>query len=89
MSSFFDHPDPIKPVHTATKSIKLYSDNPIHDCIDRMIESSAMFDAMNSDREHCIALLREAAEDLADICIHVQGQVSIQNIKKYHGDTIN
>jgi hypothetical protein len=89
MTSFFQHPDHTTPVHTATKSIKLYSDNPIHDCIDRMIESSTLFDSTNSDKEHCIALLREAAEDLADICIHAQSLISIQNIKKYHGDTIN
>jgi hypothetical protein len=33
-----------QPVSTVTKHIKIYSDNPIHDCIDRIINSCACLD---------------------------------------------
>ena len=46
------------------KSIKIYSDNPIHDAIDRIIDSCACIDE-GDDRCHMASLeLREAAEDL-------------------------
>jgi tagatose-1,6-bisphosphate aldolase non-catalytic subunit AgaZ/GatZ len=35
------------PVSTVTKHIKIYSDNPIHDCIDRIIDAVAGLDHDN------------------------------------------
>lgn len=52
------------PVSTITKHIKIYSDNPIHDCIDRIIESSTMLDSVNTDEEYYLTLLRDAANVL-------------------------
>jgi hypothetical protein len=36
-------PNP-QPVSTVTKHIKIYSDNPIHDCIDRIIDCAVRLD---------------------------------------------
>jgi hypothetical protein len=72
MSKKFDHIDASEAVSTVTKHIKIYSDNPIHDCIDRIIESSVMLDSVNSDKEYCLALLHEAANDLfSEVCMRL------------------
>ena len=51
-------------VSIITKTIKIYSDNPIHDAIDRIINSCACIDE-GDDYCHMATLeLEEAAEDL-------------------------
>lgn len=44
MSQKFDHINASEPISTVTKHIKIYSDNPIHDCIDRIIDVCARLD---------------------------------------------
>jgi hypothetical protein len=44
MNQKFDHINASEPVSTVTKHIKIYSDNPIHDCIDRIINACARLD---------------------------------------------
>jgi hypothetical protein len=70
------------PVSTTTKHIKIYSDNPIHDCIDRIIEHSTMLDAANTDKEYHLSLLREAAEDLSDICVDSEYRMRLIGAQK-------
>jgi hypothetical protein len=71
-----------QPVSTVTKHIKIYSDNPIHDCIDRIIESSTMIDSVNTDKEYHLSLLREAAEDLSDICVDSEYRMRLVGAQK-------
>jgi hypothetical protein len=70
------------PVSTVTKHITIYSDNPIHDCIDRIIEHSTMLDAANTDKEYHLSLLREAAEDLSDICVDSEYRMRLVGAQK-------
>ena len=58
-----------KTISTVTKHIKIYSDNPFHDCIDRIIEASVMFDSIDTDEDYHLSLLQDAATDLFDTCI--------------------
>ena len=57
------NPNP-QPVSTVTKHIKIYSDNPIHDCIGELIDACEDLD--DSDPTSYIALveLREIADKL-------------------------
>ena len=53
-----------EPVSAITKHVKIYSDNPIHDAIDRIINSCACIDE-DDDYCHMASLeLQEAASDL-------------------------
>jgi hypothetical protein len=52
-------PNP-QPVSTVTKHIKIYSDNPIHDCIDRIIDAVVIIDqdddwSLSASQELCDA----------------------------------
>lgn len=44
MSQKFDHINASEAVSTVTKHIKIYSDNPIHECIDRIIDVCSRLD---------------------------------------------
>jgi hypothetical protein len=65
---------------TVTKHIKIYSDNPIHDAIDRIIDSCALIDEDNDYRFMASSELKEAAEDL--LVLACSQLVEIQ--AKYH-----
>lgn len=51
-------------VSTVTKHIKIYSDNPIHDCIDRIIDAVAWIDADDDYRQSASVELYDAADKL-------------------------
>jgi hypothetical protein len=59
-------PNP-QPVSTVTKHIKIYSDNPIHDCIDRIIECSARLDENIGDSIVNHRELKNVARELNQI----------------------
>jgi hypothetical protein len=52
------------PVSTVTKHIKIYSDNPIHDCIDRIINACIGMDAGGEDSHYYAVKLKNSAEEL-------------------------
>jgi hypothetical protein len=52
------------PVSTVTKHIKIYSDNPIHDCIDRIIDACVCIDEGTDYRGFASENLHNAAMDL-------------------------
>ncbi len=60
-------PNP-QPVSTVTKHIKIYSDNPIHDCIDRMIGYCEYLDDPNANTHFAFKWMMEAANELAEFC---------------------
>lgn len=59
-------PNP-QPVSTVTKHIKIYSDNPIHDCIDRIINSCVGLDEANEHAFYYSLALKAAAEELCEL----------------------
>lgn len=61
-----DTPNP-ESISIVTKHIKIYSDNPIHDAIDRIIDSCACLDEGDDYMGLASAELREAAEDLLEL----------------------
>jgi hypothetical protein len=69
-----------KPVSTVTKHIKIYSDNPIHDCIDRIINSCGCFDEDDDRFGMASDEMIEAAEEL--IALTVKRRIEASN--KYH-----
>lgn len=64
MNQKFDHPNASEPVSTVTKHIKIYSDNPIHDCIDRIITAVSCIDEDNGWRQSASVELYDAADKL-------------------------
>jgi hypothetical protein len=56
-----------QPVSTVTKHVQLYSDNPIHDCIDRLIDACALLDESGKDSYDLLQQLRDTAEELFEI----------------------
>jgi hypothetical protein len=60
-------PNP-QPVSTVTKHIKIYSDNPIHDCIDRMIGYCEYLDDPNANTHFAFKWMQEAASELSALC---------------------
>jgi hypothetical protein len=69
MSKKFDHIDASEPVSTVTKHIKIYSDNPIHDCIDRIISYTEYLELDSVDKNYALDCVREAASELAELCL--------------------
>lgn len=55
-------------ISTVTKHIKIYSDNPIHDCIDRIIDACACLDEGNDFCGMASAEMYEAADELLELC---------------------
>jgi len=53
-----------QPVSTVTKHIKIYSDNPIHDCIDRIIDICDLVDENNEYLMIYLSELELAAREL-------------------------
>ena len=64
MSQKFDHINASEPVSTVTKHIKIYSDNPIHDCIDRIIDACVGVDQGDEDALFYAMELNQVAEQL-------------------------
>lgn len=58
-----DTPNPA-PISIVTKHIKIYSDNPIHDAIDRIVDSCACIDEGDDYMGLASIELRAATEDL-------------------------
>jgi spore cortex formation protein SpoVR/YcgB (stage V sporulation) len=56
-----------QPVSTVTKHVKLYSDNPIHDCIDRLIDTCNCLDESGKDSYDFLQQIRDTAEELFEI----------------------
>ena len=67
MSQKFDHINASEPVSTVTKHIKIYSDNPIHDCIDRIIDACVGVDQADDDEFFYSMQLDQAAKELLDL----------------------
>jgi hypothetical protein len=61
-------PNP-QPVSTVTKHIKIYSDNPIHDCIDRIIHHAALLDEGGEDEYGNAVALTFAAKNLQQLML--------------------
>jgi hypothetical protein len=61
-------PNP-QPVSTMTKHIKIYSDNPIHDCIDRIIHHAALLDEGGEDEYGNAVALTFAAKKLQQLML--------------------
>jgi hypothetical protein len=61
-------PNP-QPVSTVTKHIKIYSDNPIHDCIDRIIDACVALDEGGEDEYSNAVALAYAARDLHQLVL--------------------
>jgi hypothetical protein len=64
MNSIYGDNDPVVQVSAVTKHIKVYSDNPIHDAIDRAIDSCAYIDEGDDYMGLASLELKVAAEDL-------------------------
>jgi hypothetical protein len=58
-----------KPVSAATKHIRLYSNNPMHDCIDRIIDACSCIDEGRSDAFEHLIELQKAAEQLDNLAL--------------------
>jgi hypothetical protein len=67
MTQKLDHINASEPVSTVTKHIKIYSDNPIHDCIDRMIDCCYRLDENIGDSIINYRELKNAARELNQI----------------------
>jgi hypothetical protein len=70
-------PNP-QPVSTVTKHIKIYSDNPIHDCIDRIITAVNYLDEANDFYPWANNELCEAAENLMELAFDYRKQKSAE-----------
>jgi hypothetical protein len=60
-----------QPVSIVTKHIKIYSDNRIHDAIDRIIDSCAGLDEANEHAFYYSLSLKAAAEELCELAYQV------------------
>jgi hypothetical protein len=64
-----------QPVSTVTKHIKIYSDNPIHDCIDLIIDACTIFDEFGDNQHTVLWDLCAAAKELE--CLGLEKLVTI------------
>jgi len=60
------------------KSIKIYSDNPIHDAIDRIIDSCNQIDEEDDYFGLASLDLKVAAEDLLILACHRMAKIKVQ-----------
>jgi hypothetical protein len=74
-------PNP-QPVSTVTKHIKIYSDNPIHDCIDRIIDACSSLDEGTSRESHHANLLYVATTELLELSSDRLDQAIYQESRK-------
>ncbi len=61
-------------VSTVTKHIKIYSDNPIHDCIDRIITAVNYLDEADDFYPWANNELCEAADNLTELAFNYRKQ---------------
>jgi hypothetical protein len=64
-----NHADTPAPVSSVTKHIRIYSDNPIHDCIDRIINACVALDEGGEDEYSNAIALTYAAKDLQQLML--------------------
>jgi hypothetical protein len=73
-------------VSTITKHIKLYSDNPIHDAIDRIIESCEGLDEANQHAFYHSLCLKAAAEELCELaCERAAQETELYQWRMHNG----
>lgn len=89
MSQKFDHINASEPVSTVTKHIKIYSDNPIHDCIDRIIDAVAYIDEDHDWMGSQSGKLQEAAEDLLILACDLRKQANDKIRKRLNAEKRN
>jgi hypothetical protein len=71
------------PISTVTKHIKLYSNNPIHNAIDRIIDSCAFIDEDGDYFGLASKEMLEAAEDLIALSIQNLQQLQLKRERDY------
>ncbi|WP_373547963.1 hypothetical protein [Chamaesiphon sp.] len=71
------------------KSIKIYSDNPIHDAIDRIIDSCNSIDEGQDSFGLVSVELKVAAEDLLILACHRMADIRYQYLYKINEQKAN
>jgi hypothetical protein len=77
------------PVSTVTKHIKIYSDNPIHDCIDRIINSCACFDEGIIDSGLAATQMMIAAHELFNLASIQRAEIQSKNQREFNESNPN
>jgi hypothetical protein len=77
------------PISAVTKHIKIYSDNPIHDAIDRIINSCACIDEGDDYLGLASKEMLDAAEELIVLSIQNLQQLQRQRERDYHEQKTN
>ncbi|WP_309740095.1 hypothetical protein [Chamaesiphon sp. OTE_20_metabat_361] len=77
------------PVSAVTKHIKIYSDNPIHDAIDRIIDSCLCIDEGHDECHVGSIELRNAAEDLLILAVKRLAQIQRQHERVHNEQKYN
>jgi hypothetical protein len=67
MTKSTDNTATTESVSTVTKHITIYSDNPIHDCIDRIIDACSALDEGTDRQSHHADLLYVATTELLEL----------------------
>jgi hypothetical protein len=78
-----------QPVSTVTKHIKIYSDNPIHDCIDRIINSCICIDEDDDYRGLASVELYEATLQLLMLATDRMVLINIEYLRQKNGAKSN
>jgi hypothetical protein len=78
-----------KPISTVTKHIKLYSDNPIHDCIDRIIDAVAVIDEDDKHSGLASAELYEVAQQLLMLATDRMVLINLEIMERTSRDNSN
>ncbi len=69
-------------VSTVTKYIKIYSDNPIHDCIDRIIGYCEYLERTDHNDYFTFKWMKEASLELAVLCEQRQAKASLKTVQE-------
>jgi hypothetical protein len=77
------------PVSTVTKHIKIYSDNPIHDCIDRIINSCACIDEDDNYLNLASNELYAAAQQLLMLATDRMVLINLEHLERINRDNSN
>jgi hypothetical protein len=77
------------PVSIVTKHIKIYSDNPIHDCIDRIINAVAVIDEDDKHSGLASVELYEVARQLLMLATDRMVLINIEYLKQKNGAKSN
>jgi hypothetical protein len=79
MTQKYDHIKASGPIRPVTKSIKLYPDNPIHDCIDRIIEETILLDQDKSSKLFGLLRIQDLADELSNVCKYIRSGIMIKH----------